>query len=34
MLSMREPGVLLLFIAKVAEKLVVRIFNDEPRPES
>lgn len=31
---MREPGVLLLCIAKVAEKLVVRIFRDEPVPKA
>ncbi len=33
-LSMREPGVLLPFIAKVAEKLMVRNFRNEPVPKA
>ncbi len=33
-LSMRKPGVLPPFIAKVAEKLVVRIYSDELVPKA
>lgn len=33
-LSMREPGMLLPFIAKVAEKLMVRNFSLEPVPKA